>query len=119
MEMYPLTSTWNKYEDKAFEIMLAASSDFFYQDPLRCFSIIAAELRKSPEDVHVHYQQLVRDVEAIFSGPVGIPEREDHVEDREVVYSLEKDFFDPSLLPERKTENQKKRGNPWTVEEHR
>ncbi|XP_027104730.2 transcription factor DIVARICATA [Coffea arabica] len=116
--------TWTKYEDKLFEQALVG----FPEDlPNRWQKIADRVPGKTAEDVRVHYDALVHDVREIEAGRVELPN-----------YADEDEFFgwgEPEQPPpEARTPNQisfgasgkakhgdgeRKKGTPWTEEEHR
>ncbi|XP_027111292.1 transcription factor DIVARICATA [Coffea eugenioides] len=121
---HPPVVTWTKYEDKLFEQALVG----FPEDlPNRWQKIADRVPGKTAEDVRVHYEALVHDVGEIEAGRVELPN-----------YADEDEFFgwgEPlQPPPESRTPNQisfgasgkakhgdgeRKKGTPWTEEEHR
>lgn len=110
---------WNNDENKLFENALAefdpSSPDFFE-------SIASKVPWRSLEEIKLHYQALVQDLEMIESGNFPIPdypveaeeEKPDH--DHEVLKrSRDEDAIHESRT---KTGQPRRRGVPWTEEEH-
>nr|QBF29474.1 Myb transcription factor M5 [Crocus sativus] len=103
---------WSWMEDKIFENGLLR---FPEQVPNR-WHLIALELPgKRAEDVYQHYQQLVRDIEAIDSGTVDLPNYYDDDDDDDV--DAEGEGF--STFKAKPKREERKRGTPWTEDEHR
>lgn len=102
-----LTPTWTRSEDKVFENSLVRYPE---GTPNRWCLIALQVPGKSPDDVRVHYQALVQDIEAIDCGAVELPEYEDDEDD---------DGFSPRIAFGSKTKREeRKRGTPWTEDEH-
>ncbi|KAJ8749881.1 hypothetical protein K2173_013796 [Erythroxylum novogranatense] len=102
-------SSWSRLEDKLFERALVA---FPENTPERWEKIACQVPGKSWADVRQHYEELVRDVVEIESGRVELPsyeEEEEGEEERKAWFGLKG--------KERETERRK--GIPWTEEEHR
>ncbi|KAJ6800806.1 transcription factor DIVARICATA-like [Iris pallida] len=93
------SSSWTAMENKTFENALLRYSDE-EGAPSRWHSIASELPGKTPRDVYVHYEKLVHDVLAIDSGAVDIPEYEEG-----------------GMKGGRREE--RRRGMPWTEEEHR
>ena len=134
---------WTRSEDKTFENALVKYPD----GTSKRWMMIALELRgKSPLDVKAHYEALVHDIRAIESGMIKVPDYDDGREDGDGNQhddgkgDEDRDEYDETEteVPEatisdglrykgrdseifRSTANcrEKKRGAPWTIEEHK
>ncbi|KAK3407941.1 transcription factor DIVARICATA [Eucalyptus grandis] len=105
--MYGRAAEWSRYEDKVFEHALVAVAE---DSPDR-WQLIGNRLNRSASQVFEHYQRLVEDIDAIESGRVEPPSyRDDHPA------SCGQIAFETKP---RIKEAEKKKGNPWTEEEHR
>lgn len=94
---------WTRDDDKRFEIALVEFSDDFQK--------LAASLNKPVEEVIKYYEASVHDVELIESGRAVVPDYVDYLsltEARQISSSQSKN-----------RENKRKKGNPWSEEEHR
>ncbi|XP_009617435.1 transcription factor SRM1-like [Nicotiana tabacum] len=119
MYMIHSTSTWTRYEDKLFEEALV----MYPEGVVNRWQKIAIHVPgKSPEDVMAHYDALVHDVFVIDSGRVDIPS-----------YNHRSSEWEPESGTRTRTshnisfesnyknhaEQIRKKGTPWTPEEHR
>lgn len=108
-------STWTRSEDKEFENSLARYPDGTAD---RWFLISLHLPGKTPYDVQLHYQALVHDIEAIDSGAVQLPDYDDDCgkfdDDEEDDNSGGRKI---SFGSKAKRE-ERKRGTPWTEDEH-
>ncbi|KDP43682.1 hypothetical protein JCGZ_24140 [Jatropha curcas] len=106
---------WNRYEDKLFEKALV----MFPEDFPDRWQKIAEHVGRSVQEVTEHYEILVHDVYEIDSGRVELPSYAD-------------EFFESSWESPMAASNQisfgsqtkqgdaeRKKGKPWTEEEHR
>lgn len=100
---------WNRSEDKVFEDALVTVPE---DCPDRWQKIASKLPGKSPRDVKEHYEALVHDVSEIDSGRVELPS-----------YPDDSDWDSPgqiSFAPKHKHgEPERKKGTPWTEEEHK
>ncbi|GAB2276892.1 hypothetical protein Dimus_011603 [Dionaea muscipula] len=113
---------WTRVEDKVFEEALVS---FDHEDPNRWSKIAAQIPGKSSADVRAHYEALVHDVLEIDSGRVELPSYSDD----DVGYWWHQDHPESaaagsgsqiSFAGHRKhSEGERKKGTPWTEEEHR
>ncbi|KAL0423512.1 UNVERIFIED_CONTAM: Transcription factor DIVARICATA [Sesamum radiatum] len=107
---------WTSEENKLFENALAEidpSSPAFFEH-------VASRVPwKSIQEVRNHYQALVEDVEMIESGHFPLPNYQ-NLDDHEKQEEMEAKKEDGSPSIEAKTRNgqQRRRGVPWTEEEH-
>ncbi|XP_010943784.1 transcription factor DIVARICATA [Elaeis guineensis] len=109
---------WTRMEDKAFERALVAIPE---GTPDR-WSLIAAHVPgRTPRELSEHYEVLVQDLTVIERGEVEIPREWD---DEEVSRSSDAartfDHCSPhSFGRARRRSEERRRGIPWTEEEHR
>ncbi|MQL98329.1 hypothetical protein Taro_031040 [Colocasia esculenta] len=106
-------AVWTDEENRAFE---AALVEFHWaSEEERCREIAARLPGKTWEDVREHYQRLERDLRDIEAGVIGLPEYAD-------------DWCDPGAGAGagssgggagRAKPEERKKGIPWTEEEHR
>ncbi|XP_076912050.1 transcription factor SRM1-like [Bidens hawaiensis] len=116
--MYQQPGNWSRYENKVFEEALV-----MYPDDVigRWQKIAGAVPGKTPEQVRAHYEVLVHDLVQIDSGRVELPS---YVDDDESMVS-----WDPELRASQISfgnnkggkhgDGERKKGTPWTEEEHR
>lgn len=116
LAMIGSSSAWSRTQDKLFERALV----LFPEDTPDRWERIAAEVPgKDPTEVRDHYEVLVHDVGEIDSGRVAVP-------------SYTENSFTPEWWVEegpsqisfgggkgKGAENERKKGVPWTEEEHR
>ncbi|RWR97118.1 transcription factor DIVARICATA-like protein isoform X1 [Cinnamomum micranthum f. kanehirae] len=116
LAMIGSSSAWSRTQDKLFERALV----LFPEDTPDRWERIAAEVPgKDPTEVRDHYEVLVHDVGEIDSGRVAVP-------------SYTENSFTPEWWGEegpsqisfgggkgKGAENERKKGVPWTEEEHR
>ena len=107
------SSSWSRVEDKLFEEAIVVFPEGT-QD--RWEKIATQVLGKSPLEVRRHYEVLVHDLLEIDSGRVELPSYEDDFDSvgRSSEYSE-----DPVDFGSKAKETQRRRGVPWTEEEHR
>lgn len=113
-------STWTRYEDKLFEDALV-----MYPDDVvgRWQKIADAVPGKTAEQVRAHYEVLVHDLLQIDSGQVELPSYADDDGDESFL------SWDPELRASQISfgmgkgskhgDGERKKGTPWTEEEHR
>ncbi|KAF5806000.1 putative transcription factor MYB-HB-like family [Helianthus annuus] len=111
-------STWSRYEDKLFEEALVRYPD----DVIGRWQLIAnAVPGKTPEQVRAHYEVLVHDLFQIDSGQVELPSYVDDGD--ESVLSWDPEFRASQISfggkGSKNGEIERKKGTPWTEEEHR
>lgn len=110
-----LFSSWTREEDKLFENALVL---FPEETPERWEKIASKVPGKSSDDVQKHYEDLVRDLREIDSGMVELPNYEDEMDSpRWSSESGTNQMWPGGKSKERETERRK--GVPWTPEEHR
>lgn len=109
------SSAWSREQDKMFERALVLIPE---EAPDRWERVAAEVPGKDPTEVREHYEVLVYDVLEIDSGRVEVP-------------SYTEDSFTPEWMEEGPSqicfgggkgkggENERKKGVPWTEEEHR
>lgn len=113
-------STWTRYEDKLFEDALV----MFPDDVIGRWQKIAdAVPGKTAEQVRAHYEVLVHDLLQIDSGQVELPSYADDDSDESFL------SWDPELRASQISfgmtkgskhgDGERKKGTPWTEEEHR
>ncbi|KAL6986373.1 hypothetical protein U1Q18_019741 [Sarracenia purpurea var. burkii] len=107
-------STWTRFEDKMFEHALL----MFPEETVDRWQMIAQRLPgKSPEEVRAHYEVLVHDVFEIESGRVKLPI---YADDTALVCEPESSQISfGSTGRNEHGEGERKKGTPWTEEEHR
>ncbi|OIT37394.1 PREDICTED: transcription factor DIVARICATA-like [Nicotiana attenuata] len=105
-------STWTRFEDKLFEQALVMYSE---NDVERWQKIANRVPGKTAEDVMAHYDALVHDVFEIDSGRVDPPSYPDDSFDWESDSKTSQISFGSN----KKHEVERKKGTPWTEEEHR
>lgn len=105
---------WTKLEDKLFEQGLVLFSDAV---PDRWQRIAEGIPGKTPEDVRLHYEDLVHDVEAIDAGRIELPNYKDNSSDWDSDSKTNQISF--GSVKTRNGDVDRKKGTPWTEEEHR
>ncbi|KAH0470529.1 hypothetical protein IEQ34_000252 [Dendrobium chrysotoxum] len=98
-------ASWTPEENKAFEKALVDMPD---ETPDRWLRIASQIPSKSPEDIHLHYIALLHDIALIDSGGFDLPEY-DEDEDDPIGRS-------PDQQP---AKDGRRKGVPWTEDEHR
>ncbi|GAB4855175.1 hypothetical protein Ancab_023802 [Ancistrocladus abbreviatus] len=116
---------WTRVEDKLFEEALVL---FREEDPYRWTKIAEQIPGKSPEEVEEHYSVLVDDVLEIDSGRIELPSYSDEsaswwvgrggdgVGESESTQWGQISF---GVSNKKQNETERKKGTPWTEEEHR
>ncbi|KAH6771677.1 Duplicated homeodomain-like superfamily protein [Perilla frutescens var. hirtella] len=114
----PRPREWTREENKLFENALAEidpTSPVFFQN------IACRVPSKSIQEIKVHYEALVHDVEMIESGNFPVPDyptmkpaRKEKMEGKK----KKKDVGPPSTAAKTKSGQPRRRGVPWTEEEH-
>ncbi|KAL3523665.1 hypothetical protein ACH5RR_016499 [Cinchona calisaya] len=121
MMMYnPSMVTWTKFEDKLFEQALV----LFPEDAPDRWQMIADRVPgKTAEDVRTHYQALIHDVYEIDSGRVELPS---YADEESFVGWGEPESGAPTTqisfgasVKAKHGDGDRKKGTPWTEEEHR
>lgn len=120
-----VNTIWTFEENKVFENAMAeqvenlGSTAFFHN--------LATKLpTKSMQDIKIHFEALIKDVEMIESGSVPMPDYDRHIEKRPLANELmlesacKRDKRSPSVEPKMMSTNgaQRRRGVPWTEDEH-
>ncbi|OMO77105.1 hypothetical protein COLO4_25338 [Corchorus olitorius] len=106
---------WTRLDDKLFEQALVM---FPEGTPDRWLKIAERVPGKSPMEVKAHYEMLLYDVCEIEAGRVDVPS---YADDSFSVLSSDFDnqiSFEPSK-PKHHGETERKKGTPWTEDEHR
>ncbi|KAL8166725.1 hypothetical protein V2J09_008224 [Rumex salicifolius] len=106
--------TWTRADDKLFEAALVKFDN--EEDPGRWMKVAGEVPGKSPEDIRVHYEALVRDVMLIESGQVELP---GYADDPSSSWAREADTPGSGGRKQRQGDGERKKGTPWTEEEHR
>ncbi|WCJ19109.1 Duplicated homeodomain-like superfamily protein [Euphorbia peplus] len=110
-----MSGVWNRQEDKRFEKALVLFSD---EVPER-WQKIADHVGKSIREVVEHYDDLIHDIDEIDSGRVELPSYNDDclgsAWDSTAELSSEISFG----VKTKQAEAERKKGTPWTEEEHR
>ncbi|GMG99488.1 hypothetical protein Nepgr_001328 [Nepenthes gracilis] len=113
------SSRWTRMEDKLFEEALVR---FPEEDTGRWAKIAGHIPGKTPEDVRDHYNDLVHDVQEIDSGRIELPGYSDESSswwrESESPRSGQISFGANYGRPKH-NEVERKKGTPWTEEEHR
>ncbi|KAF9594063.1 hypothetical protein IFM89_027245 [Coptis chinensis] len=122
---------WTREEDKAFENAIAAH---WIEDSKDKWEKIATSVpRKTVAEVKRHYDILVEDLKAIEAGHVPVPNyvgdettTKEHQEDSKMNYNYANGFYGVSGGSTRqgskggsRSEQERRKGIPWTEEEHR
>lgn len=110
----PFSSSWTRDEDKLFERALVV---FPEETPDRWEKIASQVPGKSSVDVQKRYEDLVRDLREIESGVVELPSYEDELvsPSRDAESGTSQTMFGTSS----RRETERRKGIPWTAEEHR
>lgn len=109
------SSSWSRHQDKLFERALVVIPE---ETPDRWDKIAAQVPGKSSSEVRRHYEDLVHDVAEIDSGRVELPLYED--ESCGSPWASDSRAGQVSFSPRpRQSESERKKGVPWTEEEHR
>ncbi|KAA8534572.1 hypothetical protein F0562_032089 [Nyssa sinensis] len=110
----PTQSTWTRFEDKLFEQALV----MFPEEMADRWQQIADQVPgKSPEEVREHYDALVHDVFEIDSGRIELPTYADDSFGWESDSKANQISF--GSTKGKHGEVERKKGTPWTEEEHR
>ncbi|XVF19682.1 hypothetical protein REPUB_Repub11eG0131600 [Reevesia pubescens] len=115
------SSTWSWHQDKLFERALVMIPDGESHD--RWEKIAAQVPGKSAIEVRKHYEDLEYDVMEIESGRVELPSYDDELESTSWVNESGGGFGSQlcfgSKGKEKEKESERRKGVPWTEEEHR
>ncbi|KAL8162052.1 hypothetical protein V2J09_013541 [Rumex salicifolius] len=113
------SATWSRVEDKLFEEALVKFTD--EEDPQRWRKIAGEIPGKSPADIRVHYEALVHDIREIDSGRVELPVYSDRSSNwlREPDSPMSSQISFGSGNKQKQSDGERKKGTPWTEEEHR
>lgn len=115
-------STWTRYEDKLFERALVDVPENITE---RWDEIAKAVPGKTAEQVKIHFMKLLHDLDAIESGHFEFPKYKDNYDEKESIVSLDSELgrsqisFRAVGRGSRHGECERKKGTPWTQEEHR
>ncbi|CAN8257148.1 unnamed protein product [Cochlearia groenlandica] len=104
------SSQWTRSEDKIFEEALV----IFPEESLNRWDKIAEQLHKTSKEVKEHYEDLVHDVLEIDSGRVEVPDYMDGYSSVVAWDSTAKISFGT-----KNGDNERKRGTPWSENEHK
>ncbi|XP_022753753.1 transcription factor SRM1-like [Durio zibethinus] len=111
-------SSWSWHQDKLFERALVMFTD--EESPDRWEKIAAQVPGKSAMEVRKHYEDLEHDVMEIEAGRVELPSYEGELESMSWVNeSGDCQVWSGPKGKERERENERRKGVPWTAEEHR
>ncbi|KAI4374496.1 hypothetical protein MLD38_012483 [Melastoma candidum] len=129
---FSVMSGWSRDEDKAFEDAIAAHWVGEEGSEENWDKVASSVPTKTLEDVKVHYQLLVDDVLAIDGGHVEVPDypyedpasspRKSHVPDKRYSSSLNGGLgrgHDSGVKGGSRSNQERRKGIPWTEEEHR
>ncbi|XVF05137.1 hypothetical protein REPUB_Repub05bG0145500 [Reevesia pubescens] len=112
------SSSWSWHQDKLFERALAMFPD--EESPDRWEKIAAQVPGKSAMEVWKHYEDLAHDVMEIESGRVELPSYEGELESPSwVSESAGNQVWFRAKGKEKERESERRKGVPWTEEEHR
>ncbi|XWS73880.1 hypothetical protein CRYUN_Cryun02cG0167000 [Craigia yunnanensis] len=112
------SSSWSWHQDKLFERALVMFPD--NQSSYRWENIAAQVPGKSPMEVRKHYEDLEYDVMEIESGRIELPSYEGEFETTNWVNkSSGSHAWFGSKEKEKERESDRRKGVPWTEEEHR
>ncbi|CAM8958036.1 unnamed protein product [Rhodiola kirilowii] len=112
-------SSWTRSEDKLFENLIVKYPE---TEPHRWEKIARCMEFKSAEEVEKHYEALLHDVSLIDAGLIELPNYEDDdVEEisKEVAGDQGSWDFESKRRTYGKSVSDRKKGTPWTEEEHR
>ncbi|KAE8705769.1 Aldehyde oxidase 2 [Hibiscus syriacus] len=111
----PARREWTFFEEKSFELCLV---EFPEGTPDR-WQLIAAKIPgRSPEEIKQHFEILVRDVYEIDAGRVPVP----NYSDNWFIFDSESDSnhqIDCESKSKRQGNVERKKGTPWTLQEHK
>lgn len=118
------SSGWSRAQDKIFERALVVFPD---DTPHRWEKIAAEVPGKSPSDVREHYEILLHDVSEIDSGRVELTSYADNsfepnwgeASTRPSIAQISFTSVSGSKMTRAAGETERKKGVPWTAEEHR
>ncbi|XP_038680153.1 transcription factor DIVARICATA [Tripterygium wilfordii] len=108
----PPPTQWTRFEDKLFEQALVMYPE---ELPDRWQKIAAHVPGKTCQEVMEHYEDLVHDVLQIDSGNVDLPS---YADDSDELENWQPEHQISFGLPKPK-EGERKKGTPWTEEEHK
>ncbi|KAJ7974877.1 Transcription factor DIVARICATA [Quillaja saponaria] len=108
------STQWTRYQDKLFEQALVVVPE---ESPDRWLKIAEQIPGKSPEELKGHYEDLVHDVFEIESGRVEVPSYTDESAADLSGWDSENQISFGSKS--KQSESERKKGTPWTAEEHR
>ncbi|KAI4351334.1 hypothetical protein L6164_005709 [Bauhinia variegata] len=112
------STQWTRYHDKLFEQALLVVPE---NSPDRWEKIAEQVPGKSPMEIRDHYEALVHDVSEIDSGRIEVPS---YADDMAAPAEGSLSVWDSSNQISfgsrpRQSETERKKGTPWTEEEHR
>ncbi|CAM8955064.1 unnamed protein product [Rhodiola kirilowii] len=106
-------SSWTRSEDKLFEQLIVMYPE---TEPDRWEKIASCMEFKSAEEVKEHYGKLLDDISMIDAGLIELPNYED---DEELTGDQASWDFESNTRKYGKSVSERKKGTPWTEEEHR
>ncbi|KAK6247503.1 hypothetical protein QUC31_019068 [Theobroma cacao] len=110
-----LTSRWTRLEDKLFEQALVMLPEGI---PDRWQKIAERVPGKSAKEVKEHYEMLLYDVYEIDAGRIEIPSYADDSSLLSSSWDSDTQISFEASKPKQHGENERKKGTPWTEEEH-
>nr|XP_043635177.1 transcription factor SRM1-like [Erigeron canadensis] len=112
------STTWSFEEDKVFESALLSFADGMAQGWHKIAEVLPG---KTAAEVRAHYEVLLHDVNAIESGRVSFSYSDD--DDNKSVSSLDSDLKTNKTgktgKGSKRGDKERKKGTPWTKDEHR
>ncbi|KAL9679145.1 hypothetical protein QQ045_017001 [Rhodiola kirilowii] len=106
-------SSWTRSEDKLFEQLIVMYPE---TEPYRWEKIASCMEFKSADEVKEHYGKLLDDISMIDAGLIELPNYED---DEELTGDQASWDFESNTRKYGKSVSERKKGTPWTEEEHR
>jgi len=110
------TTEWTREENKEFEIALAI---FDEHEPDRWLKVAAMIPGKTVYDVIKQYKELEEDVSDIEAGRVPVPGYLSSSFTFQLVGNSNFDAYRKRSLTAKSADQQRKKGVPWTEDEHR
>ncbi|KAF5177638.1 transcription factor DIVARICATA-like [Thalictrum thalictroides] len=110
------SSSWNRVQDKQFEEGLVIYSE---ETPNRWEKIASQVQGKTSLEVEQHYQLLIDDINAIEAGLVELPCYTDDLIDNNHHHHRDTSISFGSKSTTKSIETERRKGTPWTEEEHK
>ncbi|XP_043710013.1 transcription factor SRM1-like [Telopea speciosissima] len=110
------SSSWSRVDDKLFEQALVL---FPEESPDRWHKIASQISGKTPSEVKEHYEALVFDISEIDSGRIELPQYKDDSITSSWVSECRSSQISFGQPKSKHSETERKKGIPWTEEEHR